>query len=201
MGWVIPSPWTGGECRVPGRHTQPRPKDRLSPTLFEKDSHMAQTCKAAREFRISDIRLLDLIYIPWDSPDIQSLHLQNKYWLSSGKGMSISLSNAKNENWKGNLKLFSEDRGSDNGRTGGLTIVKLLTELQSCAPVCFPLYLFSLFFFCCIVLSLCLLPLLLSRLFGHCPTAKCQTYLTMRSPLPCGRQSLSYSRLVLWPWC
>lgn len=135
MGWVIPSPWTGGECRVPGRHTQPRPKDRLSPTLFEKDSHMAQTCKAAREFRISDIRLLDLIYIPWDSPDIQSLHLQNKYWLSSGKGMSISLSNAKNENWKGNLKLFSEDRGSDNGRTGGLTIVKLLTELQSCAPV------------------------------------------------------------------
>lgn len=135
MGWVIPSPWTGGECRVPGRHTQPRPKDRLSPTLFEKDSHMAQTCKAAREFRISDIRLLDLIYIPWDSPDIQSLHLQNKYWLSSGKGMSISLSNAKNKNWKGNLKLFSEDRGSDNGRTGGLTIVKLLTELQGCAPV------------------------------------------------------------------
>lgn len=82
-------------------------------------------------------------------------------------------------------------RGSDIGRTGGLAIARLLTELQGHAPVSlYPLYLFSFSFFCCVVLPLCLLPLLLSRLFGHCPTAKCQTYVTVRSPLPCGRTEL-----------
>lgn len=52
----------------------------------------------------------------------------------------------------------------------GQAMVRLLAELQGHAPISlFPLYLFSLSFFCCVVLSLCLLPLLLSRLFGHCP--------------------------------
>lgn len=58
----------------------------------------------------------------------------------------------RDRNWEGNLKLFSESRGSDNGRRGDLVTVILLTELKGHAPVSlFSLVLIFPFFFllCC----------------------------------------------------
>lgn len=104
-------------------------------------------------------------------------------------GMSISLRNAEDRNWHVNLKLFWENRlwqREDRGPSHSLPADRPAGPCRD-APVSVSLDLFSLLFFCCVVLSLCLSLLLLSRLFGRCPTAKCQTCLSVRSPLPCGR--------------
>lgn len=109
--WVIPSPWIGGESE-----SLAGPRAGLAQALFRIHTWLRHARhQGSTESLTSDIHPT---YIPWDSPDIQSCHLQNKYWLSSGKGISISLRNAEDRDWKGNLKLFSESRGSDNGRTG-----------------------------------------------------------------------------------
>lgn len=84
--------------------------------------------------------------------------------------MGTSFRNAEDRNWRRNLKDFSESSAWEEGgptcsHAGDRPARDTPLSLLSVVDI-FP------FHSCCVVLSLCFLPLLLSRLFRTCPNCQ-----------------------------